>query len=208
LKIINKFLAQPYIWDIVQFVLGNPNKKKQLYRSLLPNSGKILDFGCADGNTFIAFSDFDYYGIDTDKAFIDYAKNKYKKFDNAHWVNEDIMARPFHENTFDFVLFACTGHHIPDNQIHTILKELTYVLKQNGRLYLIDMIKEPVSDPLLVKLLLKLDQGRFVRTKDEYNEIIDRFKGQLRIINSEIGQIKGNFLPQQPLLYIAELEKI
>jgi SAM-dependent methyltransferase len=206
MSFINKVLATPLIWNLSQFVLGGNSNKQQLYRSLFISTGTLLDFGCADGNTFPAFKDFEYYGVDIDGKFVDYARDKYRNYKNAHWVNADIRNGPFEHNTFDYVLFAEIGHHIPDDTMHSILQSLIDVVKRNGRIYLVDHVRRPGRDNWWMKLLIKFDQGQFTRTEAKYTEIIGQFHDQVMTVSTSIRKMRGNFF-DLPDFYIAVLEK-
>ena len=73
MNVIKRLLAIPVLWDYVQLVLGAMRFKKELYLSKLPRTGKLLDFGCADGHIAEIFSEFDYYGVDIDPVAIEAA---------------------------------------------------------------------------------------------------------------------------------------
>ena len=205
--IISRILEVPQIWNLSQFVLGGNASKRKLYRSVFTGKGKMLDFGCADGNTFMAFKDFDYYGIDIDAKFIDYARRKFRNYPNAHWLCADILDMPIEINPFDYILFASTGHHIPDNLIYPILESLIALLKRGGQLYIIDMISKPNTDNWWGKLLIKFDQGQFTRTEAQYVEILSNLQDRVAVINTSIRKMRGNFFPL-PDFFIAVLEKM
>lgn len=207
MNLINKLLSIPLVWNLSQFILGSNSHKQQLYRSLFTSTGTLLDFGCANGNTFPAFKDFEYYGIDIDSKFVDYARNKFRNYPNAHWVTADIRSNPFEENTFDYVLFAGAGHHIPDDMLCTVLKSLIGVVKKNGQIYLIDIVARPEIDNWWKKLLIKYDQGQFTRTEARYKEIISQFYNQVTLVSDSIRKVRGNFF-DLPDFYIAVLKKI
>lgn len=203
--IINLILDTPLAWNFSQFFLGGNANKQKLYRSLFTQKGKLLDFGCANGNTFEAFKDFDYCGIDIDSKFINYARRKYKRFENAQWVAADILKAPFAPDTFDYVLFAGTGHHLSDSMIVPILQALIKVLKKNGKIYLVDPISRP-EDTWWRKTLIKFDQGRFTRTEAQYMEILHDFQNQITIVSTSIRKMRGNFFPL-PDFFIAILKR-
>ena len=71
------------LWNVIQDVLGSPDFKRELYRSVLRPPGRLLDFGCATGHIAEAFLEFDYYGIDIDPKAIHAAKEKFKTHPSA-----------------------------------------------------------------------------------------------------------------------------
>jgi hypothetical protein len=46
---MNSAIRQP-LWNLVQSVLGCPDFKSKLYRSVLRPPGQLLDSGCANGH--------------------------------------------------------------------------------------------------------------------------------------------------------------
>ena len=53
-------IRQP-MWNLVQNVLGCPYFISKLYRSVLRPPGRLLDFGCANGDIAEVFLEFNYY---------------------------------------------------------------------------------------------------------------------------------------------------
>jgi SAM-dependent methyltransferase len=152
-----------WIWEWVQHVLGAPEFKRQLYRSVLRRSGRLLDFGCATGHIADAFSDLEYYGVDADPAAIAVAKERFSGKNSVHFLNVDITSRPFEANFFDEILFACTVHHVDDPALSAILKELYFCLKPGGSIHVLDPVLQD-SDGWQQKLMRRIDRGRYPRT--------------------------------------------
>ncbi len=169
--LFNNLVAMPWLWNIVQRILGAPEFKKKLYRSVLHPPGKLLDFGCASGHLADAFADFNYVGLDIDPDTIRGASDRFKGVPNMKFVAADIFTRPFDEASFDEVLFACTVHHLTDTLLVGILRELAYVLKQGGILHIIDPVLQ-AKDGWSEKLLRRIDQGKFPRSPERIIELI------------------------------------
>ncbi len=203
---VNKILSNPALWDLSQAIFGCDKQKRALYRSVFPKTGKILDFGCADGNTFPAFSDFEYVGVDINKDLIQRAVKKYGAYKNASFVAADILERPFGEGEFDYALFSCTGHHLPDETLYPVMKELSRVLKKNGSLHFFDTIKRPGIDPPFLRFLINLDQGKFMRNEEIYKKMIHGFSADLVPTVTKVLRIKGALMPQ-PTYFYAEFRK-
>jgi len=207
MNIIGRLLNIPILWNLSQAIFGCDSQKKRLYRSVFHEKGRLLDFGCADGNTFPAFTDFDYYGIDINAGLIDYARRKYARYKNAHFINADILSHPFEKDHFDFVLFSCTGHHLDDARLFPIMKELGEVLKTGGKLHFFDTIRRPGKDSKLLNLLINADQGKFMRDEEIYKKIIYRFSDRLKPVRHETLNISGTLMPQ-PTYFYAEFTKV
>ncbi|MDD5439622.1 MAG: class I SAM-dependent methyltransferase [Candidatus Omnitrophica bacterium] len=207
MSIYSRLLNVPILWNLSQAVFGCDSQKKKLYRSVFSRTGRLLDFGCADGNTFLAFTDFDYYGVDINKQLIDYAAKKYHAFNNAHFVNADILSHPFEDDFFDYALFSCTGHHLPDTALFPVMEALSAVLQPGGRLHFFDTIRRPGKDSGLLKFLISIDQGKFMRDEETYMKIIHRFSRRLKVVTYKTLSITGTLMPQPDYFY-AEFEKV
>jgi SAM-dependent methyltransferase len=205
--LIKILLQNPIIWDISQFIFGANKQKKSLYKSVIKNNGKMLDFGCADGNTFLAFKDHDYTGLDIDQKAIIHAAEKYKDFPNAKFICDDILKNNLPAKSYNSILFAGTAHHISDDLLFKIIRSLSRLLKKNGVLYFIDPVKSPEYDSFLLSFLISLDQGKFHRTASFYTKNLKNFSRDLKPTMHMIKHVNGNFMPQ-PKYYIAKLVKI
>lgn len=152
-----------YVWDLVQKVLGAPDFKRRLYRSVLGPSGRLLDFGCATGHIADVFADFDYYAVDIDPAAVEMARQRLPQRPAGHFLNADISSRPFPADFFDDILFACTAHHVDDPTLKMILKELYFCVKPGRSIHLFDPVLQD-SDGWQQKLMRRIDRGRHPRT--------------------------------------------
>ena len=180
-KIVSHLLHNPVLWRVSQKVFGDDKEKMQLYRSVIKSKGKLLDFGCSNGNIFPAFTDFDYYGYDKDTVMISDAKQKYKNFKNAHFYTIDILKDKSPESNFDFILFALTGHHLDDKTLISVFFKLSKLLKMHGKIIYFDSVRVPKRDSFLLTSLLNMDQGKFIRTIDEYDIIKNKLSKILKI---------------------------
>jgi SAM-dependent methyltransferase len=152
-----------YIWDLVQHVLGSPDFKRKLYRSALLRPGRVLDFGCATGHVADVLADFEYYGLDIDPAAVEMARQRLPRRDNVHLLAADISSRPFQADFFDAILFAGTVHHVDDQTLGVVLRELHYCLKPGCSIHLFDPVLRD-SDGWQQRLMRRIDRGRYPRT--------------------------------------------
>jgi len=160
------------VWDVIQTVLGAPDFKRKLYTSVLGSErGKLLDFGCADGNTAEACSNFEYYGIDLDERFIQSAQRRFAGTPNLRFLCADLKSRPFGGNFFDQVLFAGTAHHLTDALYTDMLRELHHCLKPAGTIHVLDPVLQN-NDGWQQRLLRRMDRGRFPRTTQQLIDLI------------------------------------
>tara|TARA_B100000989_G_scaffold145077_1_gene108125 strand:- start:48269 stop:49177 length:909 start_codon:yes stop_codon:yes gene_type:complete len=90
------------------------NRGKILYDSLkniLPTSGKMLDVGCSSGGTMIPFikKNWQCYGNDPDKSYVEYGKSKSLKID---YLSSENMS--FKKKFFDLILILGSLEHCYD----------------------------------------------------------------------------------------------
>jgi len=188
------------IWDLLQKILGAENSKIRIYRELVKaNSGeRLLDFGCATGSTSVAFLETDYLGLDIDEASIKLAKTKFgdrSKYLNIKFECVDLFQAEL--DSFEHVVFACTGHHLSDNDLVKIVNELITKLKIGGKLHFIDNVKTD-KDSLFVRFMHLIDRGRYIRKSDHYDLITPKINGvnhdTIKIIESNNPVVNYRFI--------------
>lgn len=109
----------------------------------IPANASVLDTSCQDGGFLDVLiknnvdKNLKVYGVDISKEDIEKAKNI---IPNGSFEITDNVSLPFPEKTFDVVISSLTLHHMP-NPINSI-REMERVLKNNGVIYLIDIIAE------------------------------------------------------------------
>ncbi len=168
---LSNLVSIPWIWNGVQVVLGAPDFKKKLYRSKLRPGSRLLDFGCASGHIADAFSNFDYCGLDLDPDAIAAASKRFSSKPNMRFVAADLRSRPFAADFFDEILFAATVHHLTDDLMKDLLKELHYCLKPGGTIHIFDPVFRE-QDKWSQRFFRWLDQGKHTRTTQEILAIV------------------------------------
>lgn len=196
----HKIAGIPVLWNIYQDLLGANQWKLRIYPSVFKKPGVILDFGCSSGNITSAFLDFEYYGVDVDCQAIANAKKKFSDHENVHFFCKDILTEDFKRDFFDYVLFAGTGHHIPEKEIVLIIDKLMGTLKPEGELHFFDIIRQPGKDKLITRFFTMIDQGKYVRTIKQYEKIFDRKK--YNVVEVSIFESPDKFLKLQDFLYL------
>jgi len=201
LKVIDVLAGQPKLWDLFEEIFGANKAKGNIYRGVITSRGKMLDFGCATGNTTAAFLDFDYYGIDINKNYIDRAKVKWAKYKNIRFFCANLLEKPFPDAFFDFVLFSGTGHHLNDKDVNLQMLEIYRILKMKGNLYFFDMIKSNRSQSLMPKLIITVDRGKYVRNESEWLDLFKSFSG-FSIIEKQLFSPSKTLFSQPDHLYL------
>ncbi len=133
-----------------------------------------LDFGCGTGANSYMFDQNKYLGVDVDEDRILYAKKKFPKCKFDILKNNII---PAENNSFDFICILATIHHISDKDFKSYIEEFSRVLKQNGKLIIIEpcFLKNSFFNNWFMNFF---DEGKYIRTEKEY---IYLFEGKFEI---------------------------
>ena len=199
-NLIQKLINVPFVWNTAQNILGANPWKVKIYPSVFKKKGTVLDLGCNIGNTTGAFLDFDYYGVDLDPDVIETAQERWRAYPNVQFHCLDILKVEFKQDFFDHVLFACTGHHLTDDEISRIISVLLSNLKTGGELNFFDVVRQPGKDRFFTRLFENHDQGKFMRTREEYEKLFDPKKVQVAEI--KLFPSPDRIIKLQDMLYI------
>jgi SAM-dependent methyltransferase len=197
-SLFKKITNIPFIWSIAQNFVGANQWKAALYPSVFENKGTLMDFGCSIGNETEVFLDFDYYGIDIDPHAIAAAKDRFNGYPHVRFFCTDIIKDGFKEDFFDHILFATAGHHLTDEQLAKIIEILLINLKPGGRLHFFDIIRQR-KDKWSTQLLSLVDQGKYIRTQEKYEEIFAPYTD--KIVRIELFPSPDRFIKLQDILY-------
>lgn len=98
----------------------------------------ILDIGCGTGLHLEMYRNFgcSLYGIDTSPSMLEKAEARLGK--NVDLRKADATEIPFNSDFFDLVLCMLVLHEMDDNIRYKVLNEMHRVVKQNGRVLVID----------------------------------------------------------------------
>lgn len=132
----------------------------------LPENCHVLDFGCGTGLFAAMFQKrgMNYTGYDIDEQLIEYAKHLYPL---SFFTTQKTQMMKF--GPYDLILINCCTHHIPDDVLDIELEILRSSLRPAGICVLVDILKmESETEPKVHKWFMKLEQGRHLRTRDEY----------------------------------------
>ena len=96
---------------------------------------KVLDVGCGKGKFCRKIKDigFDIIGVDPSKELIKKAAENNK---DIKFIEASATSLPFSDSEFDFIICIEVLEHIPDTE--KAIKEMTRVLKPQGRFLIID----------------------------------------------------------------------
>lgn len=129
-----------------------------------------------------------YTAIEIGQAFIDFLKDRLKKFNKKNFSFDLICNEFFSSKTnrkYDFIILLSTVHHIPDRLV--LFKKLNSLLKKNGYIYCCDPTHYLIRlNQLLKKLILKRYLFQYYRAKDKIGThnmcTYEEYKGIIRRI--------------------------
>lgn len=112
-----------------------------LYELKDVNITSIADFGCGTGDlTAMLYSEYkNIVGVDLSPNHLSIAQFKYK---NINFIHSNIENTQFDDNTFDAIVINFAFHEMIPSAIENTIKEAHRVLKENGKLVIIDMNPE------------------------------------------------------------------
>lgn len=168
----NLLLEQPWAYEnLMKIFARNESLNWITDRLITPTSGeRILDLGCGTATILTSMSNVEYIGIDNNSRYIKKAVERFGhrgKFICAD-LSDEIVATL---GTFDKILLLGVMHHLPDESIKQIMALITKLLSPQGVLITMDPAIEEDQHPI-ASILIRMDRGRFVRSKDDYVALI------------------------------------
>ena len=76
--------------------------------------------------------------------------------------------------TFDFIFVVGVFHHLSDNNCKDIFNEILRVIKKSGKIIIIEDVDIKSKFDLFGNVVRKFDIGNFIRTKEEWLELISK----------------------------------
>jgi ubiquinone/menaquinone biosynthesis C-methylase UbiE len=116
----------------------------------------VLDVGCGTGNTLKIYHNegCNVYGIDSSLAMLNEAKKKLS--DQAELRLENASKMKYSSERFDLVISMLCLHEMPKNMRPKVVSEMLRVIKEDGRVLLIDYHPDDIRFPkgLMYKALI------------------------------------------------------
>lgn len=177
-------LHKSYIYTTFQNLVGAVKARKIIVEKLEIKPGdKILDIGCGPADILEYLpADIEYTGFDNNENYINSAKKQFKNRGNffCKEVSTDLLKNEMLEtNSFNVVLAFGILHHLTDEKAKSLFGLAKAVLIKGGKLITLDGCYTE-NQPLITKLMLKMDRGDFVRTKQEYIKLANYYFVDLR----------------------------
>ena len=165
-------LLKSRLWNGFQAVIGTNSQKRSFLRKAIRGTGRVLEIGCATGNIAQIFVESDYLGVDTDVRAIELAAVNYRHRPNMKFVAGDLFDLNLKEGEFDYVVISHTAHHIPDKPMLALLQHSHGLLRDDGTLVILDMVRPEPSEPFRRQFYYRIDQGEHFRTVPEFDALL------------------------------------
>ena len=131
---------------------------------LRPTPGiRVLDIGCGNADLAGHLPNAIYLGLDSNPEYIASARQR-----RIDVIEADVsQLSELGYAPFDVAVGIGLLHHLDDNQVQQLLKACRGVLTPSGRIIFVDPVFHP-TQPLIARLLMASDRGKFVRHPDDY----------------------------------------
>jgi len=110
-------------------------------RAIPPSCRLALDVGCGRGDLArkIARRCQQVVGTDAEPECLAFARASSLRLSNLTFIQGDVLAQPFPENSFDFVAAAASLHHLP---MRLALERFGQLLRSGGTLAVIGLYRD------------------------------------------------------------------
>src|SRR3990167_6482848 len=173
---IQTILGNSYIWYysriLLDFIIGSYRKRKSIIKKRVIKKGdSVLDVGCGTGE-YYDLTEGEFYGIDFDKKYIDFANKKFKnRRDNIKFEEKDLNDLNPRDKKYDVGLLIDLTHHISNSELAELLKKLNSLTKKC--IVICDPVKQTSSN-LIGRFLTSQDRGEYMRSKENLVNIVKK----------------------------------
>lgn len=138
-----------------------------LWRHAPPGQpGRVLDVGCGPGTNSRLFNGADYCGLDLSPRFVQYAQQHYA----GRFIEADARrAAEFVDGPFDLILSNSLLHHIDDDGVRTVLRQLASLLSTRGRVHIMDLVLPERAS--VARYLARNDRGDYPRPLEAWRHL-------------------------------------
>lgn len=157
-RLVDRMLEHPAVYTAWQapFVSSKfaPVERQLARRSVR----RVLDVGCGPGTNAPRFASAEYVGVDINHHYLAIARERHRgRFVQADLETADLTGL----GAFDTILVNSFLHHLPDDAVGRILRQLEDLLEPDGRVHLLELVMPEKRS--LARLMASLDRGRFAR---------------------------------------------
>lgn len=185
-RLVHRLSARPTLWNLFRRILEFDfyEEKRVIGVELRPlaerirreegRKPRILDLGCGTGELASVFlkRGYSYVGIDIEQERITYAAKTYPQ-GKFHVMDASALAYP--DGYFDQILVTGVLHHLSDEDVRSIVREMKRVLRPQGRALVMEDIALRGSLNLLGALVHLADEGAHIRRPRQYTPLFEPY---------------------------------
>ena len=176
--VFRRLLNLPIVYRLFEDFIAKKNGRQIFYDRYVGDvEGKyILDLGCGTGDILDCITgEKRYIGIDNNKKYIEQNKERFKgrKTANFYYADLNTYAEKC-EGKFDMILLIGVIHHISDDEVEKAMISIKNLLNKGGIFISHDPCYTKDMNPI-ARILCKLDRGQYVRYKEQYIEMMNKF---------------------------------
>jgi len=183
-RLVHWLSSRPTLWNLFRRLLEfNFREEKRVIgvelkpladriRSEERRKPRVLDLGCGTGELARVFlkRGYSYAGIDIEAERVAYAARTYPQ---GRFQVMDATALSYPDGYFDQILVTGVLHHLSDEDVRNIVKEMKRVLRPEGRALVMEDIALRGSLNLLGALVHLADEGAHIRRPNEYMPLFE-----------------------------------
>lgn len=168
MRVIDRIMEHPAVYAAWQAPFVAQKFAPVERRLKEQNIRRILDVGCGPGTNAPRFADADYVGVDINERYLAIARSKYR----GQFIQADLETAELSSlGTFDTILVNSFLHHLPDDAVARILRQLQPLLDPDGTVHLLELVLP--ERPSLAKMMARLDRGRYARRLAAWRDLFD-----------------------------------
>jgi SAM-dependent methyltransferase len=157
-RVVDRILEHPAVYAAWQAPFVSQKFAPVERRLSRTTVRRILDVGCGPGTNARRFAGAEYVGVDINEHYLVIARAKYHgTFVQADLETADLSAL----GTFDTILVNSFLHHLPDDAVGRILRQLHHRLAPAGTVHFLELVMPEKRS--LATVMAKLDRGRYAR---------------------------------------------
>ncbi len=171
-QILHRLAATAWIYDLIQKLAGGDVSWARLKSQIEPLSqvSIVLDVGGGTGRLRSLWpTTCIYICLDVEWPKLQGFLSKYRK---GAALLSDAIRNPLNSRSVDVVICVDVTHHIPDELLPLLFSESARVLKDSGKLILLDAIWAPAR--WLARLLWKYDRGSYPRAAATLHALVSK----------------------------------
>ena len=167
---LRDLLGAPAVYRLFVRLVGSNYRETYVREYVRPVAGqRLFDIGCGPGDVLAYLPDVDYVGVDLNARYIRAANRRFGQRGIFRHENvADTVVRD--AASFDTVMANGLLHHLTDDEVRHLSTLAHRGLKPGGRLVTFDGCLVP-GQSFTARLMLGMDRGRHVRTKEAYTAL-------------------------------------